>query len=197
MELRRLESTEDVTTKVRSAVKSKDDTLANQERNVAIAALENECKAKTGQRCEMVTLYRGAAYQLYRYKTWDDVRLVFAPEARIGFFGVIRTTSYTRASISILRWCASTSRANRSSRRATCGGRGPASAKASWSSRQGTLTPRIAWSRWRSFAFDRDVRYPLMLASAKRRRKELQAYSARSPEAERRAAENLLAPKTG
>src|SRR5260221_1009225 len=86
MELRRLEAIEDVTAKVRAAVKATDDTLATAERNVAIAALENECKERTGLRCEMVTLYRGAAYHLYRYKTWNDIRLAFAPEERLGFF---------------------------------------------------------------------------------------------------------------
>jgi V8-like Glu-specific endopeptidase len=192
MELRRLESTEDVTTKVRSAVKSKDDTLANQERNVAIAALENECKAKTGQRCEMVTLYRGAAYQLYRYKTWDDVRLVFAPEARIGFFGGDPDNFvYPRFDLdfalvrvyeqgqpvkpkSYLRWARA----------------GVGEGELVFAAGHPYSTDRLVTLA--QLAFDRDVRYPLMLASAKRHRKELQAYSARSPEAERRAAENLF-----
>jgi hypothetical protein len=63
------------------------DTAANTERNVAIAALENTCRQSTGLRCEMVTLYRGGAYHLYRYKIWTDVRLVFAPDARAAQFG--------------------------------------------------------------------------------------------------------------
>ena len=87
LDLRRLESTEDVTGKVRAAVKSTDDGLATAERNAAIAALENECREKTGQRCEMVTLFRGGAYHLYRYRIWNDIRLEFAPEARRGAFG--------------------------------------------------------------------------------------------------------------
>jgi hypothetical protein len=40
--------------------------------------------------------------------------------------------------------------------------------------------------------FDRDIRYPLMLASANMGRKVLQEYSARSPESARRAAGNLF-----
>ena len=38
-------------------------------------------------RCDVVTLYSGALYHLYKYKKYDDVRLVFAPEFDIAFFG--------------------------------------------------------------------------------------------------------------
>ena len=44
------------------------------------AKLKKESKDKTGLRSDVVTLYQGAAYHLYRYKRYDDVRLVFAPE---------------------------------------------------------------------------------------------------------------------
>ena len=42
---------------------------------------------KTGLRSEVVTLYQGGEYWLYRYKKYTDVRLVFAPEQQIAFFG--------------------------------------------------------------------------------------------------------------
>ena len=42
---------------------------------------------KTGLRSDVVTLYQGGKYHLYRYKKYTDVRLVFAPEKEIAFFG--------------------------------------------------------------------------------------------------------------
>ena len=56
-------------------------------RNAAIADIEKESKDKTGLRSDVVTLYQGGAYHLYRYKRYDDVRLVFAPEQQMAFFG--------------------------------------------------------------------------------------------------------------
>ncbi len=34
-----------------------------------------------------MTLYQGGAYHLYRFKRYTDVRLVFAPEQAIAFYG--------------------------------------------------------------------------------------------------------------
>src|SRR5438094_432065 len=46
-----------------------------------------QAEEKTGLRSDEVTLYQGGAYHLYRYKRYDDVRLVFAPEQQISFYG--------------------------------------------------------------------------------------------------------------
>jgi hypothetical protein len=56
-------------------------------RQKAIAEIEKESKEKTGLRSDVVTLYQGGAYHLYRFKRYDDVRLVFAPEEQTAFFG--------------------------------------------------------------------------------------------------------------
>ena len=88
LELNVLISIEDVTDRVTGAVQpgmSADD--ANKARASAIAQIEKESRDKTGLRSDVVTLYQGAQFHLYRYKRYDDVRLVFAPEEQIAFYG--------------------------------------------------------------------------------------------------------------
>ena len=88
LELNVLTSIEDVTARVNAAVKagmSPDN--AGKARANAIAQIEKESKEKTGLRSDVVTLYQGGVYNLYRYKRYDDVRLVFAPEQQIAFYG--------------------------------------------------------------------------------------------------------------
>src|SRR6266496_1599876 len=81
-------SIEDVTARVNGAVKpGMTNDQASSARSSVIAAIEKESKDKTGLRSDVVALYQGGAYQLYRYKRYDDVRLVFAPEQQIAFYG--------------------------------------------------------------------------------------------------------------
>jgi hypothetical protein len=88
LELNVLMSIEDVTARVNGALKpGMTGDQASAARNAAIAAIEKESKEKTGLRSDVVTLYQGGAYHLYRYKRYDDVRLVFAPEQQMAFFG--------------------------------------------------------------------------------------------------------------
>jgi hypothetical protein len=84
-----LQATEDVTETVRQAMaRGSSDEQRNALRKEAIAGLEKNCDdAKTSRRCEVVSLYSGALFHLYRFKEWDDVRLVFAPEFQAAFFG--------------------------------------------------------------------------------------------------------------
>ncbi|MCA9254890.1 MAG: S46 family peptidase, partial [Phycisphaerales bacterium] len=56
-------------------------------RQKVMSEIEREAQAETGMKPQIVTLYRGARYDLYLYKRYTDVRLVMAPEAGIGFFG--------------------------------------------------------------------------------------------------------------
>ena len=56
-------------------------------RQTMIAAIEKKCADETKLRCQVVTLYRGGQYWLYRYQVWQEVRLVWVPEARLGAFG--------------------------------------------------------------------------------------------------------------
>jgi len=88
LELNVLESIEDVTARVNGAVKSgMTPDQASAARSSAIAQIEKESKEKTALRSDVITLYQGGAYHLYRYKRYDDIRLVFAPEQQMAFFG--------------------------------------------------------------------------------------------------------------
>src|SRR5437660_11947082 len=78
----------DVTDRVKAAVKSGlPPDKAFEARRAVIADIEKESLDKTGLRSNVVTLYQGGQYHLYRLKRYTDVRLVFAPEQQIAFFG--------------------------------------------------------------------------------------------------------------
>lgn len=88
LEISVLVSYEDVTARVQGAVKAgASGKEANEARSGQTAAIEKESNDKTGLRSEVVALYRGGEYWLYRFKKYTDIRLVFAPEEQIAFFG--------------------------------------------------------------------------------------------------------------
>jgi hypothetical protein len=79
---------EDVTARVNQAVKSgMSDEAAFEARRGVIAEIEKSCSQAENTRCDIVTLFQGAEYHLYKYRRYTDVRLVFAPEEQIAFFG--------------------------------------------------------------------------------------------------------------
>src|SRR5579875_1818649 len=83
-----LMSTEDVTQRVQNAIaQAKTPEAQFAARRKEIAAIERESLQKTGLRSDIVTLYQGAQYWLYRYKKYTDVRLVFAPDEQAAYFG--------------------------------------------------------------------------------------------------------------
>jgi hypothetical protein len=51
------------------------------------ARLEQDCRTDPESSCELVSLYRGGLYELYQYRRYADVRLVFAPERDAALFG--------------------------------------------------------------------------------------------------------------
>lgn len=78
----------DVTKEVKAAVTPEmKPEQAFEARRGAIAKIEADSLKQTGMRSDVVTLYQGGQYHLYRYKRYTDVRLVFAPEQQIAFFG--------------------------------------------------------------------------------------------------------------
>src|SRR5258706_8188749 len=88
LELNVLMSIEDVTSRINGAVKAgTTDAEAFAARRAESAAIEAESTKATGLRSDIVTLYQGGQYNLYRYKKYTDVRLVFAPEFQAAFFG--------------------------------------------------------------------------------------------------------------
>ncbi|MGH7242805.1 MAG: S46 family peptidase [Phycisphaerales bacterium] len=87
-EIRILWDTQDVTDRVTGAAKpGMNAAEAGAARRKVMSQIEKECQDGPGFRCQVVTLYQGAKYHVYRYKTFNDVRLVFSPEEVVGSFG--------------------------------------------------------------------------------------------------------------
>jgi len=88
-----LVGSENVTDTVSKAIAGMSDTAANDARKRTLTTIEQACeqasaRSRSGKlRCQVVTLYQGGQYFLYKYKRYDDVRMVFAPEADIASFG--------------------------------------------------------------------------------------------------------------
>jgi hypothetical protein len=88
LELNELVGIEDVTDKVNAGVESKMSAAdVGQAQRAAMSQIEKDCSTSTGLRCDVVTFYSGQVYNLYKYKKYTDVRLVFAPEFDAAFFG--------------------------------------------------------------------------------------------------------------
>ena len=89
MEINRLEKITDVTAEVKAATAMLSGTAFKLAQNAIEAKLTSTCVGTDGSkvRCDVVDLYRGGQYKLYRYHRFQDVRLTFAPEAAIAFFG--------------------------------------------------------------------------------------------------------------
>jgi formate dehydrogenase maturation protein FdhE len=88
LELNQLVGIEDVTDKINAGIKPEMSTAEiGAAQRAAMSQVEKECATSTGLRCDVVTFYSGQVYNLYKYKKYTDVRLVFAPEFDIAFFG--------------------------------------------------------------------------------------------------------------
>ncbi len=117
-ELNVLMSIEDVTERVNAAVKAAAGSAeAEKQRRAVMNTIEKESSDRTGLRSDVVTLYQGGLYHLYRYKKYTDVRLVFAPSKTLRSSAAIRTTSNTPATIWTFVSSACTRTASRSRRR--------------------------------------------------------------------------------
>ena len=173
------------------------------ERRRRIAAIEQDCRDKTALRCEVVTLYRGAQYWLYRYRIWNDMRLVFQPENDIAFFGGDTDNfvfpRYT-LDFALLR-AYENGRPAKTPEFLKIAARGAAEGDLVFSSgNPGTSDRQLTVAE---VLLLRDRIYPLRFAATSAYRDALHAYAKQSPEADRRAlnaihvTENYLKALTG
>jgi len=79
--------TEEITDRVTTATSGKGDVEAGDLRRQLLKRAVQDCEEDSGLKCESVSLYSGGQHWLYKYKRYDDVRLVFAPEGDIAAFG--------------------------------------------------------------------------------------------------------------
>jgi Peptidase S46 len=196
LELNVLQSIEDVTPRVNASVTTGMTTGAAQAaRRSVMSAIEQESVQKTGLRSDVVTLFQGGEYHLYRYKKYTDVRLVFAPEVGIAFFGGDPDNfEYPRYDLDVcffrayendkpvhpadyLKWSASG---------AKDGDLVFVSGHPGSTSRLNTMT---------HLQFFRDVAYPFTLTLLRRREVLFTNYAQRSIENDRRAHDNLFGVK--
>jgi hypothetical protein len=87
IELNTLVAIEDVTAQVKKATAGLAGQAFNEAQQAEISRIEKTCRTDGKTRCDVVSLYRGGRFDLYRYRRYQDVRLVFAPEFAVAFFG--------------------------------------------------------------------------------------------------------------
>lgn len=88
LEINVLVSYENVTERVQLAVKpGASDKEASEQRKAVIAQIEKDSTEKTDLKSDVVSFYSGGEYWLYRHKKYTDIRIVFAAEEQIAFFG--------------------------------------------------------------------------------------------------------------
>jgi hypothetical protein len=198
LEVDELLSMEDVTARVQSARQpGMSEADANKAMKAQMASIEKECHDQTNLRCDVVTLYAGAMYRLYRYRHFTDVRLVFAPEADIAFFGGDpENFTYPRYDLDLaifrvydhgqplsppeyLKW---------NSQGAKDGDTVFTSGNPGTTARDYTVSQLVAL---------RDTIYPHALARLGAWRKGLYAWSAQGPEQKRQARESIFGVENG
>ena len=188
-----LMSIEDVTARVNAAVISgMSDQEAFKARRAVMAEIEKESLDKTGLQSDVVTLYQGAQYYLYRYKKYTDVRLVFAPEEQIAFYGGDPDNfEYPRYDLDICIFRAYENGAPAHVQNyLKWSGNGPQENELIFVSGNPGHTDRLRTVA--ELEYLRDDSYPHMLERLNRLEVLLAAYSARSQENARRARNDLF-----
>jgi hypothetical protein len=193
LELNVLIDIEDVTARVAGAVKDgMPPEAALKARRAAMAAIEKESLERTGLRSDVVTLYQGGRYHLYRYKRYTDVRLVFAPEQQAAAFGGDPDNfEYPRYCLDMILFRAyEDGQPARVEDYLKWNPRGAAEGELVFvSGHPGSTSRSLTMTE---LAYDRDVRLPYTLGRLYNLEVLLSAYSARDVENERRARDLLL-----
>ncbi|MFM7738606.1 MAG: S46 family peptidase, partial [Planctomycetota bacterium] len=193
LELNQLVEIRDVTAEVNAAVAADlTPEKAVAARRAVIAKIQQEASDKTGLRCDVITLYGGGRYHLYQFKKYTDVRLVWAPEAGIAFFGGDADNfEYPRYNLDacifrvyendqpakiehFLKWSPN----------------GPGEDEITFVAGNPGRTSRILTVD--ALKFQRDLRIPFVLNSLCRREIALQQFGLGGPEAARRAKDELF-----
>jgi hypothetical protein len=193
LELNQLVNIRDVTDAVKSAVKA--DMTPQQAvaaRRSVIDGIEKKALDDTGLKSTVTTLYGGGRYHLYQYRKYTDVRLVWAPETAIAFFGgdadnfeyprycldacIFRVYENDKpAKIEhFLRWSPD----------------GPAEGDVAFVSGNPGRTSRIFTMD--ALKYQRDLFLPYVMSSLRRQEILLQQYGLRSKENARRARDDLF-----
>jgi hypothetical protein len=193
LEVNVLVSMENVTARVQDALKGARN--AEQEfakRKDAIATIERESQEKTGFRSDVKTLYQGGEYWLYRYKKYTDVRIVFAPEQQIAFFGGDPDNfTYPRYDLDFALFRVyENGRPIQSQNFLKWNPKGAADGELVFVSGHPGSTQRL--DTLAQLEFERDVLEPAILKLLHSRIDTLKKYSASGPEASRRATEQIF-----
>src|SRR6266513_2359418 len=165
--------------------------VAGKARENAIAQIEKESKDKTGLRSDVVTLYQGGLYHLYCYKRYDDVRIVFAPEQQMAFYGGDPDNfEYPRFDLDICIFRAyENGQPAKIDNYLKCSPRGPADGELTFVSGHPAKTDRDLTINELADMRDRDL--PRMQSFFKRREVLLTSFGSRSLENARRVREDF------
>lgn len=196
LELNVLMDIEDATQRVNAAVTSGLSTAdAQRARRAVMNTIEKESLDKTGLRSDVVTLYQGAEYHLYRYKKYTDVRLVFAPEVAIAFFGGDPDNfEYPRYDLDVCFFRVyENDKPARTENYLRFSSSGPNDGDLVFVSGHPGTTNRL--NTMSHLAFLRDVQYPFVLNMLRRHEVLLNTYAERGLENDRRAHDDLFGIK--
>jgi hypothetical protein len=193
LEVNVLVSMENVTARVQSAAKpGMASEQALKARQAETAAIESESLKATGLRSDVISLYQGGEYWLYRYKKYTDVRIVFAPEEQAAFFGGDPDNfTYPRYDLDMALFRVyENGKPIRTDNYLKWNGKGPAENELVFVSGNPGSTQRD--DTMAQLALERDVIEPNLLKLLHHRIATLQSYGAQGPEKTREAETQLF-----